>query len=140
MAGKGFLTVLICLFSFCGQPFKLVNSTSQEYFAGRKESGGGIKYKIEVVATKSSKKLTFDNLFVGGKELQLIIQDTEKKNIKKFDKGDTLILSATLRISSDEIQNSSIKEKKEVLLNYHFKKNESVAFVRPKRIESLYYP
>lgn len=139
MAEKGFLTVLICIFSFCGQPFEIVSSTSQEYIAGRKESGGGIKFKIELVALKSSRKLSFDNLYVDGKELKLKIQNREKKFITAFSKGDTLLLSSTLILSTDELQEMPSKVPEEVILNYHFKKNESVAFIEPKRLESNNY-
>lgn len=139
MAQKGILTFFVCLFTFCGQPFEIINSTSQKYYAGRQESGGGIKYEVELVAIKPSKKLKFESLVANGKESKIKIQNSNEQFVKEFSKGDTLVLYATISYTPEELSELNNEKNAEVMLNYLLKKKEGTALLTPKLKQTKHY-
>lgn len=139
MVLKSIVTFFICLIPFCGQPFEVINATSQKYMAGRKESGGGINYKIELVALKSSKKLKFESFEVDGKRMVLKIQNSQKQFIKEFSKEDTLVLSATISFTPGEMSELNNVQHADVVLNYFIKRKKGEVWLSPKIIQPKHY-
>lgn len=135
MAGTGFFTFLVCLVTFCGQPFDVLQSTSQQYTAGRQESGKGVNYKVQVVVQKSSPKLSFKSLTVNGEELAIKIQNNNKQFVTEFAKGDTLTISASGKIHDKELN----RKVASVYLNYQFKNKTDIVHLSPEVKESQYY-
>ena len=140
MVEKSFLTFLVCLFSYCGQPFDVVSSSVQIFQAGRVESGGGINYELVIVAKKSSKKLHFESLELKGEKLLMKMHKTNNNFIEEFHRGDTIILKATKKLSSEKMELANQLNTEYLLLNYSFKDKENVARLKPEIKERLSFP
>jgi hypothetical protein len=131
--------ILISAFVLIEPPFKIIKSEQQKYYAGRKESGGGINYKIKVVAKKSSKKLSFESISVAGYKLKIKAYNTKDDIIQKFKSGDTLLLKSNLTLSPREIQNGEVNTSNNYLVYSYKTRIDSLLIEISKEADLNYY-
>lgn len=130
MASNSFLVTLVCVFSFCGEPIEVLQSTWQQSVYGQRGLGGNIEYSIELVAAKSSKKLIFQNIVVDGTPLDVKIQNTSNEIVGEFSKGDTLRVFASLPLSSEDLKKEKGKAHRQADLHYRYKRDYSKRSLR----------
>ncbi len=136
---RDILTAFICLFTFCGQPFSILDSASQYFVSGRKESGRGVNYEIRLVAKKSSKKLEFNHMISKGDTLSIKLKSSRNKFIKEFSKGDTLYLYSSRSIKSPDNRREESRKYEQLELVYRYKDKTGTANFSPKRITKKNY-
>ena len=120
---KLLVTFLAILFSFSwfGNDFKIVDTSSQKYAGGREKSGYGTRYNIKLFAQKDSKKLKIDQLWIGEEYFDVKpIKNPKHKNDHEFSKNDTIYLYVKHHIHTDEEMKKAQKEKKIVKPPYNY--------------------
>lgn len=95
---------LICAFILQGSTFNIIKSEKQPYFGGRQGTGGGINFLIEIVALKSSDKLSFDSLDFEGQKLRINVCNSKSGIIEHFSKGDTVLLKSSIKLADEELR------------------------------------
>lgn len=95
--------ILVCFFGiFTPKSFQVIEATTQKVAGGRAESGISVNYNVTLKANQSS-----ENLFIQGVWVDSVYYKAEayKQNpnlsfTKEFEKGDTLFLRFSKKISS----------------------------------------
>ncbi|MCF6366488.1 MAG: hypothetical protein L3J35_09845 [Bacteroidales bacterium] len=102
--------------SLCFDKFEIVETTSQEWSGGTRNSGYGTHYEINIVPKVNSTVLIFDQAWIGDKYFEIsTFQKGKKIRNNLFGKGDTI----TIRINDafspkfhDINKDEQLKEKK----------------------------
>ncbi len=145
-------TVLAIIFLFFGAKVKLVDSTSQEWYGGRYESGRGTDYSLTLKARAGSDKLVIDKLWVGEELYEAsALKDFARRTEKSFEKGDTIYVRAGKKLLPDEqgvmknVSGKKIKPPKSfsgsALLVYTWKGKQKFLEIKEFRVlEKIIYP
>lgn len=128
--------------------FELLSASAKKWTGGMQGTGGGLNYRIEIVVNHSSEKLVFTELLVPDEclEVKIIRRDLVCKDVN-FNKGDTIVITASKRILPD-YKNDNNVDKSEIkiaegagLLLYKKKKKERSFviddFEKPKSSNNL---
>ena len=95
------MLLVFLLFSFLQQPpdvIRILEATRQELAGNTKESGKSVNYEISLVAKTGSEKLRFVSIMVDQQGCTYKITNaTHPRKGEKFQKGDTLLISALLK-------------------------------------------
>jgi len=92
--------ILLCFFGwFSGTPFKQIDATEQTTMGGRQESGKSVNYSIKFVVKHSSKKLVFNDLWLGVDNVDIFLRKADGSFLlnNQFERGDTILVVAYKR-------------------------------------------
>lgn len=90
--------ILLLFFPFLfgsSEPFQIISSSAETYYAGARNGGKGTNIHIQLIAKKSSKKLTFNEIKKDTLPLKLAVSDKNGKSVSTFNKNDTLYLKGS---------------------------------------------
>lgn len=144
--------LLAAVFLFFGAKIKLIDSTSQEWYGGRYESGKGTDYILTLKARGGSDKLIIDRLWVGEELYEVeAVKNLAKRSDKEFKKRDILFVRAGKKLKPDEngrMKNVSGKKvnppvefSSPALLVYTWKGKEKYLEIEEfKVLEKIIYP
>jgi hypothetical protein len=107
------LLLLFLILWFQLGDFKVLDAEMQAFNSGRKESGSGINYRIQIVVNKKSSLIQFKRIWLKGRMYEPKIH----VGSEEFSKGDTLLLTFTLWLEGSEHQ-MNVPEKE--ALSYEF--------------------
>jgi hypothetical protein len=111
--------------------FKVLDAEMQAFDSGRKESGSGINYRIQIVLNKKPSLIQFKGIWLNGRMYEPIIQGVSEE----FSKGDTLLLTFTVWTSGSEHQmNETEKEASFHELPVEFKGKNVIEWKKRKKI------
>lgn len=145
-------TILGLVLFLCGSKVKLIDATSQEWIAGRYESGRGTDYILTLKARGGSENLVIDKLWVGEVLYEVYaVKDRAKRSDREFDKGDTIYVQAGKKLKPDETGKMVTVSGKEVsppvdnpgaaLLSYTWKgKRKHLEIDDFRELEKIIYP
>ena len=141
----------ICML-FTKTDFDVVESNSQKWHGGRRETGSGTNYEIKLLTHRDSKTLKFSGIWIDKKYFDLksrIITTIHGDSI--YFKNDTLLISFTDHVSEikefndSEIDQNSISPpyqyQGEALIKYEYKGKIKYAVIKKiKPLQDVYYP
>jgi hypothetical protein len=117
------MLLVLLLSSFLQQPpdlIRILEATRQEWTGGIEESGKGVNYEIRLVVKQRSAKLQFVSITVDQQGCTYKITNaTRPEKGERFQKGDTLLISALLK---NPLNRPPQKEKPYPVVGYTYKK------------------
>jgi hypothetical protein len=117
------MLLVFLLSSFLQQPpdlIRILEATRQEWAGGIEESGKGVNYEIRLVVKQRSAKLQFVSITIDQQGCTYKITNaTLPEKGERFQKGDTLLISALLK---NPLNRPSQKEKPYPVIGYTYKK------------------
>jgi hypothetical protein len=133
--------------------FKLISATGQDWKGGRKETGYGTLYEINMVTETGSENLCFDKLRIGETYFEIYcFQKGKRIKTNTFGSGDTVTIQVNDRIIPKPMPFVDIEDVNsnkencpdydgEALLSYIYKgKRKYFEIEKFTRLETLYYP
>lgn len=145
------ILLLSLLFSW-GDKIQVIQSTSQEWVGGLRESGYGTNYKLIIKAKAGSDQLQIEDLWVGDIHMKVrVMTDPANPQSKTFKKGSQITVNAGIiyRPGPDEkaqlLSADSLKRpfnfKGEGLLGYTYKGKKSYLVIADfKELKKIIYP
>ena len=149
IAGTFLIAFILCLF---GPKVKLIDATSQDWIAGRYESGRGTDFVISLKARGGSDNIRVEKLWVDGYMYEVeAVKDLAKRSDKSFDRGDTLYVKAGKKLKPDkegkmkQVSGKNIDPEKEyegaALLAYTWKGKRKYLVIKEfNELEKIIYP
>jgi hypothetical protein len=147
------LSALLISMIFClGGKIQVIQSTSQEWVGGLRESGYGTDYKLTIKAKAGSDQLRIEDLWVGDIHMKVrITTDPAIPQHNTFKRGSQLLVRAGImfRPGPDEkvsmVAEDNIKKpynfKGEGLLGYTYKGHKAYLEIAEfKKLERIIYP
>ena len=126
-----FVITFLSLSIFSGHKLTVIDATSEKYYPGRKESGKGIQYYIQVIPGKADSKISFDSLESSGYYSEIKILNSKKERIDQFDCKDTIIIYSAFH-------NKNIDIEKPVKLWYKLKNKQKQEQINVKNHEAVF--
>ncbi len=142
-----FIPIACFVFWFGGTPFEVIDATKKDWAGGRRETGYGTTYKIQLLSKANSGKLVIDQLWAGGEYFEVSARKWTDDGWKTdYNKNDTITVQA------QSIKGRKFSEKKiikdmpfsysgEVLIGYKYKgKRKYHRIEKLKKLDKEYYP
>lgn len=129
-----------------------MDATSQDWYAGRYESGRGTDYVLTLKARGGSDKLVINKLWVGDDYYEVkAIKNLALRSNHDYNKGDTLFVKVGMKLLPDDngqmikVEGESVKSPKEftgvALLAYTWKGKQRFLEIKEFRVlEKIIYP
>jgi len=148
------ISTLSLLGSFCFDKFEIIETTSQKWNGGQRNTGYGTYYEINIVPKINSEHLVFDQLWIGEKYFEIqTYQKGKKMRNNLFSKGDTITIQVNNRTVPESLpfaeKEKCLTEKHETpfeyegeaLLSYTYKDNRKYKEINNfKKKKALQYP
>jgi len=140
--------------NLCFDKFEIIETTSQRWTGGQRNTGYGTYYEINLIPKVNSEVLIFDQAWIGDKYFEIsTFQKGKKMRNNLFGKGDTITIRINYSFSPKPLpyveKEKCLTEKHEIpykyegeaLISYTYKGKRKYKEIKEfKKLDALQYP